>query len=321
MNKTLFLFAAIMFSLCGCVSAPTNTETPSQVEYVAALGIIPGFGDASTEEIAATLARDIASPITFHGEVLDEQGQPLEDVPVLAVLLNRQLDPLVPPYYGWTFLTDIVSDEKGFFSIEDATGAGIAVSVSKQGYWDESALERHYYYAARLKNLNTFELPITKDMPAVFNLRKKPDEAFFESFNTGAIVLPDGEQRGINLLSPRYAVSLSDSDIIVQLSKTITGDAGNYAWSVTVSTDGARGGFQKVEGDLGFSAPEAGYMTEITLEAPRRGAEVLHRGEWNLYVKTAKAQYALLTIKARMLGTPFISIEGSLNTKGARYVR
>ncbi|MGH1472515.1 MAG: hypothetical protein ACRBCS_15105 [Cellvibrionaceae bacterium] len=303
------------------MTAPTNTETPEQVNLVAAMEVLPSFDDTATDEIETVLEADIATPVTFFGKVIDESDEPLEGIPVDVVLLNRKLDPFISPYYGWTFLRDIQTDKNGYFSIKDTAAAGLSVSVSSEGFWDKGNFERHYFYASRLDKKNQFPLPTTKETAAIFTLQEKPKNAFFERISTGTIPLPNQKLTGINFEQKRYAADLDDADLLITLDKGKTNDSSTYSWSITLTSSAGEAGFQRMRGPLSFQAPSNGYQKSLTFTMDSKSQDWRDRAEWEIYVKTAKSHYALLTIRVRTRGAPFVAIDGTINRFGARYVR
>ena len=73
------------------------------------------------EEIRRTINR----PIEFYGKVVDETGTPLAGATVT---------------FGWVVYpedvmhTNVLADPEGFFALNNATGATLYVSVTKDGY-------------------------------------------------------------------------------------------------------------------------------------------------------------------------------------------
>jgi len=109
------------------------------------------------QEVSQTVNR----PIEFYGKVVDESGTPLQRASVTA-------DCLVYPEDHLT--TNILTDTRGLFSLNNLTGATLFVQVSKEGYEEVKGTNQNKfdYYS-----LPGFE-PSRPDpnSPVTFHLRK-----------------------------------------------------------------------------------------------------------------------------------------------------
>jgi len=304
--------------LAGCVSTPEDTYSSADLATLRERGWHPDFYNVSASQLEDRVRREVATPVSFHGLVVDERGSPIADHPVRVTLFDRVLHPFESPYYGWVSLPELRTDRDGGFSITDHEGAVLIVSVSDASYWDidEGRAQRVYYYAdARLRE-NTHPLPLEEDAPAVFRLARRPEQARTTLVRLGSIRLAPGRTAGIALDHPRYTVAPELADLRVNLRLGPRRDDGRYDWTLEIHVPG--GGIQRATTLFLDRAPDSGYDTDLSFGYAAKDTDWRHRAELQCFLRTAEGQYAALTFHARTLEEPFVSISGKVNLHGGR---
>ena len=319
MRYAIITGLAILIS--ACVSTPDQTQSNREVGLIQQIGWEPSIFDTSRRDFKQTAQQAVNSPIQFHGLVTSERGNPVANLPVEIIVFDRLLDPFVSPYFGWTKLLDICTDNAGRFSITKRQGAALVVTVRHPDYWEENDQNavRTFLYADQLAYENEHPLPTSRQTPAVFTMIRKPPEAYPEKVSTGTIEIPHQKAIGIKLLgNSRASVPIEEAELVMQLSKGPPADSENYDWALTVQVPG--GGIQTLKGLFETQAPESGYEPQLTLGIEAEAANWDHRGEWYCYIKTAAGNYGLLEIRVRTRNRSFVALEGTLNTMQARYI-
>ncbi len=316
--RVLLLASAVLLS--ACVTTPEDTYSSADIEALRERGWQPDVGSLSAGQLEARVQAEVATPITFHGLLLDAAGEPIVDHAVGATIFDRPLHPFESPFYGWVSLNDLRTDRHGRFSITDRQGAALVISVTDENYWDidEGRAQRVYYYAPARLGENAHPLPTDPDEPAVLRLGRKPAEARTELVRLGAIRLTPGKTVGVALDRPRYPVEAEAADLLLRLDRDDTTGGRAYHWSLTVQVPG--GGIQRARTLFLDQAPEGGYASELTFGHDAGDDAWRHRGEMLCFIRTAGGNYASLKFRVRTLEQPFVSISGKRNPHGERYL-
>ncbi len=319
-KQQLVICLVSVLTLGGCITTPRDTYSLFDIASLQARGWEPDFGGINRGEIEQEVRAEIATPLEFHGLVLDELGQAIAGHPVKAVIFDRVLHPFQSPYFGWSSLGDIRTDSEGRFDFSGLEGAALVVSVSNEEYWDvdDKRAQRIFYYSPSRRDSNLHPLPTARDAPAIFRLDRKPEAAGTELVRLGSILISPGEVAGIALRRPRYTVDVDDADLLVELLRGQPGDDGRYDWRLQVRAPG--GGIQSVHSLFSDQAPEGGYLDALELGFDADHPQWNHRAELLCFLRTRKGNYASLTLRVRTLERPFVAISGKLNPHGERYL-
>ncbi len=319
-SRILLLLGCCM-ALSGCVSTAQKQTDSREVRFLQKTGpegawdVLEVFTDGDFEE---NLKKAVDNEFTFYGSVIDENGEPLADVPILVTAFDHVLDPFMFPFIGWTDIENVKTGEDGRFEIKNRKAAAIVVDVDEDGYWEEETGFRGYAYAEELLSENEYPLP-TKDEPAVFRLTPKPADAILNPVSTGAVrISPNGGPIYLELDDySGYSLPMGQGSMRVFLTKGEPNSEGKYDWSCRFEVPG--GGVQPRTQLFIKQAPEDGYAPFIEFGYEADDPNWDHREEFRLFVRTKDGLYAYFELRARTKHDPFISAWGVFNPTGARY--
>ncbi len=304
--------------LAACVTRPANYQTENELRYVRDAEILPDDNHLSEDELREQVAKDVETELNFYGRVVDEEGNPIPDLPIQAAVFDHVLEPFESPYYGWTYLTDFVTDKNGEVKLE-TKGAAIFISVRKDGYWNEDGLSATFYYAERLQHMNVWPLPDHKKDPDELVLSYRPKEATPISVSTGAVRIDPNNWYDIALRGhPRYPAPEGHGDLQILLEKAETNVSSEpFHWRLTIKT---AGGIQRNFDIDPLYAPESGYTNRISFDMSADSEKWDYRDRWNFFLQTPEGLYALIELRLFAGAEPYISIDGRLNPYGARII-
>ena len=204
------------------------------------------------------------TPITFHGKVIDQNGDPVPQAKVTYGALDK----------FWESGTDYQgsSDSNGLFSISGIKGGALLVAVQKEGYYP---FDRHSAAGFSATMVPTPELmkklkppyeggydkPLpTQDNPAIFVLHKMGETEPLIKIGTGGVVIPkDGTPKEINFANGGKQAG-SQTALRVEAWTSNEGLTANqpYDWRCRISIPG--GGLIERKGEFDFEAPLEGYQ-------------------------------------------------------------
>ncbi len=320
MHRSGITALILSVALTACVTTPEDTYSTADLALLQERGWEPNFDGITPANLEAHVRAEIATPIVFHGLVLDESSNPIPDHPVSIVVFDRVLSPFQSPFFGWTTLQGIRTDRDGRFSLTDLRGAAVVVSVGDRDYWDidEGRAQRVYHYSTWRLAENEHMLPVDPQSPAVFHLDRKPERARTTLVRLGSITLPLDAQTGIALNRPRYPVEPGVADLLLHFTREPANVDGRFSWRLRITTPD--GGIQRVQTLFTDQAPAEGYLQQLDIgyEASAQGWN--HRVDIPCFVLTGEGHYASLVLRVRTLETPFVAVSGKLNPHGERYL-
>ena len=192
--------------------------------------------------------------IKFYGKVIDQDGLPVEGARVRIGAADR----------FWEDGTDYFreSDGEGLFSIQEIKGAGIYVTVEKEGYYSSEKSKGRFGYG-----LPSGQKPHDDPGdPAVFVLQKKGEcepliywEIPGSTYGSSWVQIPNGGSVIVDLKSGNVGIDSTHSIVISQSNARLGAEDNRepYDWSFEVKVPG--GGIQLKDGRFNFNAPEVGY--------------------------------------------------------------
>lgn len=312
--------AFALLALSSCVTTPENTYSQAEIDLLRESTGHTELEVATDPDLIAHIDEAVATPVDFHALIVDKAGNPIPDFPVQITLYDQKLSPLAWPYLGWTTYSGLVTDKAGRVSLTGKTGARLAISVHNQDYWEleQKSSRAVFNYADVARSSGDGPLPTTPETAVTFRLQKVPDEAIASPLDMGSVRLRPGEEIGLSLYLPRYAVDPANADFFVQLDRQLPDESGRYDWQLRVRAPG--GGVQLAPSLYIESAPELGYEESLELGHRADSDSWRDQTEALLFLRTPRGHYAFLELKIRTSGEPFIAVTGRVNDFGLRYL-
>ena len=310
-------------------SGPHSSKATSIVQKLAqseskATPSVPPVGSASSNTvnrpISAHEAHDaevkreqsifnawMMTSITFYGKVVDENGTPISGA---KAKMSPSDAHIFEPGGGINY--ERVTDSEGLFSISGIHGMGLAVDVSKDGYYllPESTASFGYIKAAR-------GLPPHTDPkdPAIFKLKKMGLTEPLIVVDKNVRLSRDGTPMRMDLHTGKTSQT-ETGDIQVE-AWTHDKDSpanlnGPYNWRCRISVPA--GGLVQRSGDqFDFEAPSNGYKNEDVIEMPATASGWSDQINQQYFLKLRGGQYALVNFTMHAGGDHFFTITSYLN--------
>lgn len=226
-----------------------------------------------------------ATPIAFYGKVVDEAGNPVPDA---KIKLGTTDNPAGDGSYHYQ-----TSDHAGFFELHGARGLGVAIWVSKDGYYTtEGSRGRNFVYGG-VRGVHDPVNP-TPDNPAIFVLKKMGEAAHLAYVPRKSIKVPkDGTPIEIDLSTGRVTTS-GMGHLRVEVWTANQGmDPNNsqpYDWKARVSISG--GGLVERVGEYAFEAPETGYAPAFETGMQKNAGNWRDGFQREFFAKLGNGQFA-----------------------------
>lgn len=289
--------------------ASTERQTPASATTS---GIEKRAEITANDPRAVSLLAAYATPITFYGKVVDEVGNP---VPAAKIKLGAADNPAGDGSYHYQ-----TSDRAGRFELHGARGLGVAVWVSKEGYYTtEAARGRNFVYGG-VRGANDPVNP-TPDNPAIFVLKKMGEAAPLVYVARKSLKMPkDGTPVEIDLSTGRVAAA-GTGHLRVEVWTANQGMDSNksepYEWEVRVSVPG--GGLVERVGEYTFEAPETGYAPAFETGMQKNAERWRDGFQKEFFAKLGNGQFARFYLRLLTSGDHFVALESYLNpTPGSR---
>jgi hypothetical protein len=253
----------------------------------------------------------MATPIVFHGKVIDEKGQPIEGATITLSPANKLWGD--DPKYIKT------SDKDGRFFIV-THGLGLAVMVEKKGYYKLLQSSGVYGY---VKVAGQYEPHQHADNPAVFVLKKmSPTEPLIE-INQKIRISKKGVPIQIDLTTGKVVTTNSLNSIVIETwvnDENIINPNLNipYDWRCRISVP--KGGITEcIGGEFDFIAPENGYQqTTIVDMLASLGNKWRSQISKQYFLQLESGNYARINLFIAAEGSYFVRITSYLNPSGSR---
>jgi hypothetical protein len=246
----------------------------------------------------------LVTPIQFYGKVVDEAGNGVSDAEV-QISFNDHLG-------AGNSKSQAFTDANGLFSAS-GHGLGLAVSVSKEGYYHLPQSNGSFGYAKGAGGQTPHSNP---NDPALFVLRKMRNPVSLIHIADKDTKLPkNGAPIELSLTTGKLAPT-GQGDIEVE-AWIIDGDSNAnsnrpYDWRCRISVPG--GGLIQRTGQFDFEAPETGYQPADEIEMPATlGAAWRSQASRDYFVKLASGQFARVEFTMTAGGQHFFTITSYLN--------
>ncbi len=287
-------------------SAFSQQETPSPTpphvpEVVLPPELTAKLPEADQRNVAKIL-QTFKAPISFYGKVNDEKGQPIADARVHYSAADQ--------YFGDSSKYEGVSDENGLFSITGIKGAGLYVTVAKDGYYETTESGTGFGYG-----VPSGKPPPTKENPAVFVLRRKGHSEPLVTVNSRQYKVPkDGTAFEIDLRTGQQ-VPINNGDLVFERWMDAQKDAaGRFDWKCRMTVPG--GGALQRGGEFDFQAPAGGYERSIEIDMPRTLGEKWQRIKTlDYFLKLKDGSFARATLTMYAGHDNFLVLDSYVNPK------
>ena len=267
----------------------------------------PPVQSVERKAVVRKIQSALATPITFYGKVIDQNGDPVPDATVNYGALDK-FDAPGSQYQG-------KSDANGKFSISDIAGAALSVGVRKEGY-----------YMIDGKSANAFAYgvgpdsarrePPTKENPAIFVLQKMGITDPLVHISSRTYRIPrNGTPVEVDLTTGQ--VSVLGNLRVETWTKDQAKDAKqHYTWRCRISVP--NGGLVERKGQFDFEAPADGYKPSDEIVMLQTAEKWQPQGQREYFVKLNDGRYARVQLKMIAQGNHFFRLESYLNPSGSR---
>jgi hypothetical protein len=280
--------------------------TPPRVNPRLSKPGVPQQNNENTNSLAA-LQTVFQKPLKFYGMVVDEKGAPVSAATVVYSANND------PNWNAEGTKGTTTTDARGLFSIE-ASGIGIFVRVSKNGYYEVPTSQNHqigsYAGFSNAEKIGRSDHPIpSSNKRAVFSLIKKGQPVPLIRVTERPIRIPkNGVPVKIDLKTGTVAAQ-GALQVECWTQDQARDARGHYPWRCRVSVPG--GGLIRRAGDFAFEAPSEGYQPFDDI-GPRQ-EKWSPDAEQQYFVKTADNHFARLTVSMVAGGDHFVAIDCYFN--------
>jgi hypothetical protein len=296
------------------ISAPATDLVPSalaQSPTNAAPAPSPGAPlaggqavDEKRKRVVASILGSLATPITFYGKVVDQNGKLVPNVRVGYGLLDK--------FNASGSTGHQFADETGYFKITGVRGAVIGVTVSKNGYYQiHNVSNQNFAYGIGADS--STKPPPTRDNPAVFVLHKMGETEPLIQVSSRTYRIPrDGTPVGVNLETGQRS---STGHIRVEAWTTdqVKDAERHHDWRCRISVPG--GGLVERKGQFDFEAPRDGYLPSDEIMMPHTAERWHPDAERDFFLKLPDERYARIKFRMIAQGDHFFEIESYLNPK------
>ena len=296
--------------------APQSKQTLEKVPQIAKPSLSTSPQTAATsptvqsierKEVVAKVQSALATPITFHGTVIDQNDDPVPDATVNYGALDKFNAP-GSQYHD-------KSDADGTFAITGIVGAALSVGVRKEGY-----------YMIDGKSANTFAYgigpdsvrrePPTKDNPAIFVLHKMGVTEPLTHISSRTYRIPrNGTPIDVDLTTGQ--VSPQGQLRVQTWTEDQTKDARQYYnWRCRISVP--QGGLVERKDQFDFEAPVDGYRSSDEIVMSQTAEKWQPQAQREYFVKLNEGLYGRIQMKIIAQGNHFFRLEAYLNPSGSR---
>jgi len=295
-------------------SSPAHSSTPAAsssagTQPAAAVQVpdVPGHKLTDQDKLnIGKIVQAFNAPIVFYGKVEDQFGAPVPDAGIEYSVANR--------YFGESTRVDGgKSDEQGLFSKFGMAGAGVYVSVFKEGYYGNgSKSARSFGYGTP-----SGDQPPSKEHPALFVLQKMGSTEPLIKVEAYVPIPRDGTPVEVSLRHSRVKDTSGSKhgDLRVEAwtDDTHKDEHRRYDWRCRVSI--LDGGFAERTGEFAFEAPIDGYTPIFEFAMPRTTARWTNSVEREWFLCLADGCFARIRFKMAAGGDHFFFVESYLNPK------
>lgn len=277
------------------LNASSSSPTASQQ------GSPPATIEERRREVVEKIEGIFATPITFYGKVVDQDGKPVPNARVGYSLVDK--------FNASGSTGHVFADGTGYFTIADVSGAAIGVNVSKEGYYQiHNVSNQSFAYGVGPDNYT--KTPPTKRDPAVFVLQKMGETEPLVRVEKSTRIPKDGTPITVDLANGRLS---SGGNFRVQAWTEAPGEGREFGWRCRVTVLG--GGLAEREGQFDFEAPSDGYKESIEIAMPLEAEQWASQQQRDYFVKLADDRYARVSLRMIAGGNHYFVLKSFLNPK------
>jgi len=245
-------------------------------------------------EAKALVERVFSSPIEFYGRVVDQNGDPVPYASIGYTVADK-FNASGSNYTGQ-------ADADGTFAIIGIRGAGLSVTVRKEGYYlihnpaDRSLPTSTAAFAYGM-GPDSYRRPApSKDKPAVFVLHKMGKTVPLVSVGTRYHRFStDGQPLEVDIEMGRAVPSGKGQIRFERWADQQRNERGRFNWRFRIMIPG--GGLVARGGQFEFEAPEEGYQESIEIDMPTSLGDEWRRGvDGSYFAKLSDGHYARFDI-------------------------
>jgi hypothetical protein len=269
-------------TLSAALESAAPTITPVRPSPTLARRPIPSLPPETAAKVSEADQKNIGkilqafnAPIDFYGKVVDEKGHPVAGAKVHYSAANH--------YFGDSSKYEGVSDGNGFFFITGINGAGVFVSVAKDGYYETKESGAGFGYG-----VPSGKQPPSKENPAIFVLRKKGETVPLVVWGKSQTIAKNGTPVSFVLSSGRVDPN-GDLRIECWTNDESKNAQGRYDWKCRISV--RDGGLIERKDSFAFEAPGNGYQPFDVIEMPQSAERWRSQESREYFVMLSGNQY------------------------------
>jgi hypothetical protein len=245
------------------------------------------------------------TPIEFYGKVMDQFDAPVSDAKVT----------LMWSAMGGTQGKETMTASDGKFDLTGASGKGVSVSVSKEGYDSPGEdARKSFEYAAFFQD--DFHVP-DPEQPVIFRLHKIMEAEPMYVFHAHGTINVDGTPLWLNVANGKAGAS---GDLAFKL--TVGAGHSAYGSDYTLAMEAQGGaGFVLTQEKFAAAAPESDYQTSFALTQKVDSPTYQAAQKFTFFAKTSAGKYAKVRVEifVRPAGEPTdFNATISYNPSGSR---
>ena len=273
----------------------------------------PQLRETQSKDRMETVARVLsvlATPISFYGKVVDQNGNPIPGADVDYGVIDK-FDAQGSNYHG-------KSDDTGKFVITGIKGAVLTVGVRKVGYYNIHG-KSDAAFAYGVGPDPTRKEPPTSDKPAIFVLQKMGSiEPLVHVPSHQYKVSKSGEPLEIDLTTGKI-VPLGQGNLRIErwVNDKIKDKDGRFDWRFRFTAP--NGGLIERPDRFAFQAPGQGYQASIEINMPASLRENWrYTLEKSYFIKMQNSQYARADLRIYSGHDNSLVVECFVNPTGSR---
>jgi uncharacterized repeat protein (TIGR03803 family) len=262
-------------------------------------------------------------PINFYGKVVDENDQPVAGAIAHFIWDGGVTNNDPRPFTDTGKISaDVTTDSAGLFSLTNAMGTELDVSVGKAGYYISRRNRGAQYFKYSKMNLDSFYgigdyfKPVSNN-PVIYYLRKKGIGESLIGVKQNYRVARDGTPLEIDLTTGKASPGGS-GDFVVQCWTDDQGkpSGAKYDWRCLITVPG--GGIVPTDEEFALQAPENGYALTNEIAMPADRTNWTSQVDLKFFYRLADGRYGMMTFSMIAGGQHFCMMDSVLNPSGSR---
>ncbi len=231
----------------------------------------------------------VNAPIVFYGEVIDQFGQPVDGVKVIASYNTWNVPDLIQQSPGRQ-TAHFSSTADGVFVVKGIRGASMTIALEKEGYELAPHSELSFAFDPTARNPH---VPNPTN-PVVYHMWKRTGAAELKGFYNRGMIPTDGQSIWITGDSNKWSrTELSHAMLKLTVNRerrvVTSGDKSPYRWEFEINMPG--GGIQKTKDDFLYLAPDADYSHNLSVVHQADEVSWIWEQRIAFYFKTNNGKY------------------------------